>query len=334
MNISALALCSLAGFLLAGIASAEELTASDQPVRQLTLADLKTFNDNEANVPEPARKDIAMRIKAETGLEKPRAMPFSEKKKILAEFNKGKAGKYTVQQLVDAGVFKFKPIVNLHPNCMKTDDDKLVRPRDGRELEIDNAVWGKKNVAATLLYGVMHSTEDGGAGAARTVDMWNADGAAGKRSSSAPFVVGRTGNDIYVTADFESRWQRHCSSKLTARPGLVNWSSVGVEMEHSTEKNIDYTDGEILTSARLWTYIQERAGIPDYRLVTHTEIQGYLPKDHISFRSDPEGFNWLKFGQYMMKLRRAGDFEPPPSPVTEVKTIPQVVLQMCGEKFR
>jgi hypothetical protein len=284
-------------------------------------------------VPESTRNDIASRIKEETGLEKPRPLSKKERKKIEQDFNNGRASKYSVQQLVDAGVFRFKPIINLHPSCASSEDDKSVRKRDGKELEIDNSVWGKKNPAATLAFGVMHSTEDAGAGAATTIDIWNRDAAAGKRSSSAPFVVGRSlaTPEIYASADFETRWQRHCSSKLTSRPGLVNWTSVGVEMEHSTEKNIDYTDAEIKNTARLWTYIQQRAGIPDNKIVTHTEIQGHLPKDHISFRSDPEGFDWSKFGKEMVRLRRESGFAPPPSPESEVKTIPQVVLKISGK---
>jgi hypothetical protein len=311
-------------------------TATDKSLRQLTLADLKTFNDDDRSVSETARNDITSRVIAETGLEKPRPMPDREKKRIAKAFEQGLAANYDVQQLVDAGVFKFRPIVNLHPNSLKNVDDKSVRRRDGKELEIDNSVWGKKNLPAVAQYGVMHSTEDGAAGASRTIDMWNNDASAGQRSSSTPFVVGRSldGPEIYVTADFETRWQRHCSSKLTARPGLVNWTSVGVEMEHSTEKDIDYTDAEIRNSACLWTYIQQRAKFPDNKLVTHGELQGYLPKDHVSFRSDPEGFDWSKFGKEMLRLRKKSRFEPPQSPVSDVKTIPQVVLQVCGRKVQ
>ena len=185
-----------------------------------------------------------------------------------------------------------------------------------------------------MQFGTIHSTEDGGAGASATVDMWNKDASLGHRSSSTPFVVGRSlhGQEILVTADFETRWQRHCSSKLTARPDCVNWTSIGVEMEHSTEKNIDYTDDEIKNAARLWTYIQQRAKIPDHKIMTHGELQGYLPKGHVSFRSDPEGFNWSKFGKEMIRLRKNSGIEPPPSPVSDVKTIPQVVLQIFSER--
>ena len=241
-----------------------------------------------------------------------------------------------MQQLLDAGVFIFRPILNLHPDAINSEDDKSVLKRDGKDLEVDNSVWGKKNIAATVLYGVMHSTEDGAAGASATIDMWNNDAAAGKRSASTPFVVGRSlsGPEIFVTADFETRWQRHCSSKLTARPGLVNWNSVGVEMEHSTEEKIDYTKAEIKNTARLWTYIQQRARIPDHKLVTHGELQGYLPKEHVSYRCDPEGFPWSQFGKEMIRLRKESGFKPPPSPESDVKTIPQIVLQISGTKAR
>jgi hypothetical protein len=261
-------------------------------------------------------------------------MAESERQKIELAFDQGLAAEYDVQTLLDAGVFTFRPIANLHPNSVKSEDDKSVRKRDGKPLEIDNSVWGKKSLPAEIHFGVIHSTEDGAAGAAKTVDMWNTDAAAGKRSSSTPFVIGRalSGREIYVTADFETRWQRHCSSKLTARPDLVNWTSVGVEMEHSTEKNIDYTEEEMLNIARLWTYIQQRSKLADNKLVTHGELQGYLPRDHVSFRSDPEGFNWYLFGKEMLALRKKSGFKPPDSAISDVKTIPQVVLQVCAQE--
>jgi N-acetyl-anhydromuramyl-L-alanine amidase AmpD len=135
--------------------------------------------------------------------------------------------------------------------------------------------------------------------------------------------------EIVVTADFESRWQRHCSSKLTSRPELVNWTSVGVEMIHSDEpdKKVDYTDKEIVNAARLWTYIQQRANFPDNCLITHGEIQGHLPKDHKSFRSDPVNFPWDKFADEMNKLRKLSRFQPPASDESATPTKPQKALQ-------
>lgn len=303
-----------------------------QAPKQLNLSDLKIFESSDASIPQVVRDEVIARIKEETNLEPPRSMAAGEKKKIAEAFNEGKAANYNVQQLVDAGVFKYKPILNLHPNCPVSDDDKSVRPRDGKEVEIDNAVWGKKNLPAILTYGVIHSTEDITDDAAVVIDEWNQDASAGKRSSSTPFVVGRcvNGPEIYVTADFESRWQRHCSSKLTSRPNLVNWTSIGVEMVHSTERKVDYTDEEIKNAARLWTYIQQRAKIPDNYLITHGEIQGHLPKDHKSFRTDPEGFYWDKFAAEMIRLRKQSGFNPPPSDPSQPKTMPQKALEQAA----
>lgn len=304
-----------------------------EPDGHITLAELEIFNSNDAKTAQSIKDDIANRIKAETGLEKAHPLPKKEKSKILEAFKNGQAGQYSVQQLIDAGVFQFSPIANLHPKSATGDDDKSIRLRDGRHLEIDNAYWGKGVLPTGIIYGVMHSTEDGTANAAKTIDMWNEDAAAGKRSSSTPFVLGRCvkGPEILATADFETRWQRHCSSKLTSIPGLVNWTSIGVEMEHSSEKKIDYTDEEIKYAARLWTYIQERAKFPDSCLITHGEIQGHLPKDHVSFRSDPEGFYWEKFGEEMRRLRKKSGFKPPAADPAAVKTKPQKAIEGSGD---
>lgn len=305
----------------------KDAIASNQ---QLTLSDLKIFETDDPAVPKEKRDEIAARIKEETGLEKPRSMPVHKKSKLLKAFNNGRASEYTVQELLDAGVFQFKPILNFHPNSVAQVDDKSVRPRDGKDLEIDNETWGKKSLPAVLRFGVMHSTEDAATNAAWVVDSWNHDSTAGKRSSSAPFIVGRCTDvkspEIVVSADFESRWQRHCSSKLTNRPELVNWTSVGVEMVHSTERKVDYTDEEIKNAARLWTYIQQRAKFADNCLITHGEIQGHLPKDHISFRTDPEGFPWDKFADEMVKLRKKSKFQPPASDETLPPTKPQAAI--------
>lgn len=280
--------------------------------KQLSIGEIKIFETDDPTVSPERKTEIAERIKAETGLERARPLTEKEKQKRLKAFNDGKSARYNVQELLDAGVFKFKPICNLHPNCPTSEDDKSVRPRDGNELEIDNAVWGKKKIPAVIVYGVMHSTEDGELGAAGTVDVWNKDCADGKRSSSTPFVVGRclNGPDIYVTADFETRWQRHCSSKLTGIEPVVNWNSIGVEMEHDTQKKVDYTDAQMQAVARLWTYIQQRAKIPDEKIITHAELQGHLPKEHMSFRSDPEEFDWTKYAREIKTLRKKCKYKP------------------------
>lgn len=280
---------------------------------QLTLSDLSTFNDDDPKLSQEQKAWIVKKIKEETGLEKPRPMSAKQKKTIARAFESGKASQYSVQELVDAGVFIFRPIANVHPNALKNDEDKSLLPRDGKPLEVDNATWGKQMIPSSILFGVMHSTEDGLADAATTIDIWNKDCAAGKRSSSTPFVLGRclNGPDIFVTADFEPRWSRHCSSKLTSRPLLTNWSSIGVEMEHSTDQKIDYTEAETKYAAKLWTYIQQRAKLPDNCIITHGEIQGHLPLDHKSYRTDPEGFDWKTFAKEMVRLRKLSKINPP-----------------------
>lgn len=293
--------------------------------RQLTLADLNAFNSDDDSLSKEQMQDISDRIKEETGLEKPRKMPSKQRLTILRAFDLGQASAYSVQELIDAGVFRFMPVANLHPNAKNNDEDISIHKRDGKELEVDNSVWGKKMIPAELKFGVMHSTEDGGADAVGTIDSWNYDCSQGLRSSSTPFVVGRCldGPKIYVTADFETRWQRHCSSKLTSRPGLVNWDSIGIEMAHSTEQKLNYTDLEIINAARLWTYVQERAKFPDNRLITHGEIQGHLPKDHKSYRTDPEQFDWKTFAKEMVSLRKKANFQPPASDPAEGSSKPQ-----------
>ena len=323
-------------------ASGSDLAASNQEIsKQLTLRDLANFEDEDSTIGVQERADISRRIKEETGLEMPRAMPEKQKRHMANLWKQGKAGEFSVQELVDAGVFIFHPVANVHPNAVKNDEDKTLLQRDGREIEVDNIVWGKKMVPASCLFGVMHSTEDGADGASVTIDTWNNDCAAGKRSSSTPFVLGRCvgGRDLYVTCDFETRWSRHCSSKLTARPGVVNWDSIGVEMEHSTEKKIECTPAQTREAACLWTYIQQRAKLPDSRLITHGELQGHLPKDHKSYRTDPEGFDWAMFGRQIKKLRKNSKFDPnkfsadlPPSLVSleradEAKTKPQAAIE-------
>ena len=336
LNKSKIAICGLLGLLVcapAAIAEAQ-LNASEQDPnlpKQLTLAELDIFNSDDPQVSAEVKAEIAARIQEETGLVKARPMPAKMKRKLTKAFDEGRAGKYSVQELLDAGVFTFKPIANLHPKCPESEDEKSIRKRDGKALEVDNATWGKKNIPAILVYGVMHSTEDGDAGASKTIDYWNRDCSAGKRSSSTPFVLGRclNGRELFVTADFETRWQRHCSSKLTGVEPIVNWNSIGIEASHDTEKNIDYTDEEMTNLARLWTYVQERGMIADSKLITHGELQGHLPKDHVSFRSDPEGFNWKRFGTDMIMLRKKSGFKPPVDPADndKKKTIPQKAIE-------
>lgn len=301
--------------------------------RQLTYDDVKKFLDLKS-LSAGERDWLIAKVKAETGLENPRAMSKKQRKKISKAFENGSAAEFSVQDLIDAGVFTFRPISNVHPKAPTSDEDKSILLRDGKELEVENSVWGKKLVPANLSYGVMHSTEDGFADAAKTIDIWNKDCSDGKRSSSTPFVLGRClhGRDILVTADFESRWQRHCSSKLTAKPNVVNWNSIGVEMEHSTEKNVDYTKAETKEAARLWTYIQQRAKLTDNNIVTHGELQGHLPKDHKSFRTDPEGFDWELFSREMLRLRKRSKYEPPTSDASSRKTKPQLAIEKAAAK--
>lgn len=306
------------------------VTASSRD-RQLTLDDVKKFLDpKDLSAAELAW--LTNKVKDETGLEKPRPMPKKQQRKIAKAFENGSASPYSVQDLIDAGVFIFRPISNVHPKAPTSDEDKSILARDGKDLEVENSVWGKKSVPANLMYGVMHSTEDGFADAATTIDIWNKDCSEGKRSSSTPFVLGRClkGRDILVTADFESRWQRHCSSKLTAKPNVVNWNSIGVEMEHSTEKNIDYTKAETLEAARLWTYIQQRAKLSDNNIVTHGELQGHLPKDHKSFRTDPEGFDWNLFSKEIVRLRKRNKYQPIASDSSSLKTKPQIEIEKAS----
>ena len=311
-------------------APATNATASSTD-RQLTLNDVKSFLNPE-NLAPADREWLTRKVKEETGLENPRPMPKKQMKKIARAFENGAASPYGVQELIDAGVFIFRPISNVHPKAPTSDEDKSILPRDGKDLDVENIVWGKKLVPASLSYGVMHSTEDGFADAATTIDIWNKDCSEGKRSSSTPFVLGRClhGRDILVTADFESRWQRHCSSKLTAKPNVVNWNSIGVEMEHSTEKNIDYTKAETLEAARLWTYIQQRAKLSDNNIVTHGELQGHLPKDHKSFRTDPEGFDWELFAKEMNRLRKRNKYQPIASDPSSAKTKPQLAVEKAA----
>lgn len=277
---------------------------------QLNPVDLQKFNSGIKN---KEWLQIKKAIRKETGLVPARSLSLEEKRLRQKAFDEGKAGKYTVQQLVDAEVFKFYPVANLHPKALASDDDKSIRLRNGKALEVNNSVWGKKLIRACLLYGVMHSTEDGKLGARGTIDSWNNDCAAGKRSSSTPFVVGRSLNEaeIYVTADFERRWQRHCSSALTQVEPVVNWNSIGIEMEHSSLEKLDYTETELDAVARLWTYVQQRSGIADKCIYTHAELQGHLPKEHKSFRSDPEEFNWNLYAEKILRLRKGAGYEPP-----------------------
>ncbi len=310
--------------------------------RQLTLDDLALFNNEKQSPGAAADKtqsekldEIKALIKIETDLEKPRAMKESKASKLKKAFGNGRAAKYSVQELIDAGVFMFKPVANLHPNCKTIEDEQSVRARDGKAVEVDNEYWGKKQIPANLVYGVMHSTEDGDASASDTIDFWNNDCSAGLRCSSTPFVVGscKNGPEIYVTANYETRWQRHCSSKLTGVEPVVNWNSIGIEMSHSTEKKKDYTEEEMKEVAQLWTYIQARSHIPDFRLITHGELQGHLPTEHKSFRSDPEGFNWERFGADMLALRKKGKLKIPSSGSSDSKkTIPQMALEQAGKK--
>ncbi len=301
--------------------------------RQLTLDDVKKFLDPKDLAP-AEREWLTGKVKAETGLENPRPMPKKQQRKISKAFENGSASEYSVQDLIDAGVFTFRPISNVHPKAPTSDEDKSLLNRDGKDIEVENIVWGKKLVPATMNYGVMHSTEDGYADAAKTIDIWNKDCSEGKRSSSTPFVLGRClhGRDILVTADFEKRWQRHCSSKLTAKPNVVNWNSIGVEMEHSTEKNIDYTKAETKEAARLWTYIQQRAKLSDNNIVTHGELQGHLPKDHKSYRTDPEGFDWDLFAKEIIRLRKRNKYEPAASDSSSIKTKPQLAIEKASGK--
>ncbi|MBY0551838.1 MAG: peptidoglycan recognition protein family protein [Candidatus Obscuribacterales bacterium] len=130
-------------------------------------------------------------------------------------------------------------------------------------------------------YVVLHSTETATtADAKRVIRSWNNRG---KSHPGAQYVVDRDGT-IYQTVSPEIATM-HVNAFKT-RYGVSNRNSIGIEIVRSGKQK--YTPKQLQNVSRLCLYLQQRFGIEDDHVVSHSYVQ---PSD----RSDPVNFNWKAF---------------------------------------
>lgn len=142
---------------------------------------------------------------------------------------------------------------------------------------------------------VLHSTETRHpADAERVIDSWNNRGDNGRRlNPGAQFVVDRDGK-IYTTAS-PDKATIHVNDSRTKR-GIVNQNSVGIEIVRTGEQQYTYAQKMALT--RLVSYLQDRYGLGESRIVTHGQIQP-------STRRDPVDFDLSAFNKSRRQFRQA-----------------------------
>jgi hypothetical protein len=202
--------------------------------------------------PDLTRKPEGSQRSTESGIEKPN--PHSEHRK---DFRQGTAKHIGYTELVRDGVFIRKPL-------------------EGSVFERTSPVQ----------FIVLHSTETKHpANAERVIDSWNNRGDNGRRlNPGTQFVVDRDGK-IYTTAS-PDKATIHVNDSLTRR-GVKNQNSVGIEIVRTGEQQYTYAQKMALT--RLVSYLQDRYGLGDGRIVTHGQIQPATRRDPVDF--DVAAFN-------------------------------------------
>lgn len=180
------------------------------------------------------------------------AKKLSPREKICRAFAAGRATDLSPKQLIEAKVFTEYPLIG-----------------------------GTYERKEPVKYVVLHSTETATvADAKRVIRSWNNRG---KSHPGAQYVVDRDGT-IYQTVSPDIATM-HVNAFKT-RYGVSNRNSIGIEIVRSG--NQKYTPKQIQNVSRLCLYLQQRFGIEDNKVVSHSYVQ---PSD----RSDPVNFNWKAF---------------------------------------
>lgn len=166
---------------------------------------------------------------------------------IRQAFNSGDSEKYSPQQLVKAGVFKYYPL-------------------SGGIFKRSSSI---KNI-------VVHSTETArAADAKRVVRSWNIRGL---RHAGAQYVVDRDGS-IYQTVDPKFATV-HVDINKT-KYGVNNNNSIGIEIVRSGQQK--YTDKQMDSVAKLVAYLQSKYDISRKQVVAHGYVQPSDRSDPVGF---------------------------------------------------
>ncbi len=187
----------------------------------------------------------------------------STAKTLRQAFNSGDSEKYSPQQLVKAGVFKYYPL-------------------SGGIFERSAAI---KNI-------VIHSTETAReADAKRVVRSWNIRGL---RHAGAQYVVDRDGS-IYQTVDPKFATV-HVDINKT-RYGVTNNNSIGIEIVRSGKQT--YTDKQMDSVEKLVAYLQNRYDVSRKQVVAHGYVQPSDRSDPVGFDWNRFFYNvaYLRSGQ-------------------------------------
>lgn len=188
------------------------------------------------------------------------------------DFRRGTAGHIGYTELVKDGVF-------------------IRRPLEGSVFKRTSPVQ----------FIVLHSTETRHpADAERVIDSWNNRGDNGKRlNPGTQFVVDRDGK-IYTTTS-PDKATIHVNDSRTHR-GVKNQNSVGIEIVRTGEQQYTYAQKMALT--RLVSYLQDRYGLSDSRIVTHGQIQPSTRRDPVGFDVDTFNQNRRQFRQTAQRLEQ------------------------------
>lgn len=176
-----------------------------------------------------------------------KSAPYSAamRKRIIASFKNGRAGKYSPEDLVRAKTFVHYPLKG------------GIRKRTG-----------------AVRYLVLHSTEtERPADARRVVRSWNN---IGPRHPGTQFLVDRDGT-ILLTAD-PNYATVHVNDRTSQR-GVTNDNSIGIELVRSGKQK--YTKKQLRSLVALAEYIEDRFNIA--RVYGHGEIQPSDRKDPVAF---------------------------------------------------
>lgn len=176
-----------------------------------------------------------------------KSAPYSAamRRRIIASFKNGRAGKYSPEDLVRAKTFVHYPLKG------------GIRKRTG-----------------AVRYLVLHSTEtERPADARRVVRSWNN---IGPRHPGTQFLVDRDGT-ILLTAD-PNYATVHVNDRTSQR-GVTNDNSIGIELVRSGKQK--YTKKQLRSLVALAEYIEDRFNIS--RVYGHGEIQPSDRKDPVAF---------------------------------------------------
>jgi Negative regulator of beta-lactamase expression len=173
--------------------------------------------------------------------------PVTTSATIRQQFAQGSSSKYSPQQLVRAGVFKFQPLCG------------GIFQRQGSIKHI-----------------ILHSTEtESPADARRVILSWNNRG---RSHPGAQYIVDRNGI-IYQTVD-PAYGTVHVNVNRT-RFGVTNDNSVGIEIVRAGKQK--YTRPQMESVACLVTYLQGRYEIGRSRVLAHGYVQPSTRRDPVNF---------------------------------------------------